>query len=180
MIRNTNVETSNFDSRTFLKMGANEKSLGIFGSRSLSDERVQILILESLHTGEYTKIITCLEPGGVSEVARKIAASFGYPLQTHCLNMRYMRGAFEQRSKEIIALSDAFLIIHDGKSKGTANEKRLCEKSGKPVFYEILEPAKYKSSVGFIDEEWNENDLDFSNDLELETLTQFAMLEAIV
>ena len=156
MKRNTSQqEASNFDSRQFLKDGATEKSLGIFGSRSLKDERVQILILEELNRGGYTKIITCLEPGGVSEVARKVAASFGYPLQTHCLNMRYVRGAFEQRSKEIIVLSDAFLIIHDGKSKGTSNEKKLCEKSGKPIHYEILEPSQYKSSVGFIDEEWN-------------------------
>ena len=78
----------------------------------------------------------------MSAVARKIAPEFGYPLQLHCLNLKYLRGAFEQRSLEVIALSDEFLIIHDGKSKGTINEKVLCEKSGKPIQYEILEPCK--------------------------------------
>jgi hypothetical protein len=148
-------ETANFDSRQFLKDGAVEKSLGIFGSRSLSDDRVKVLILEALNHGGYTKIISCLEPGGVSAVAREVAAQFGYPLQTHCLNLRYLRGAFEQRSMEVIALADAFLIIHDGKSKGTINEKILCEQSGKPIQYELLAPSPFKSSSGFIDEDWS-------------------------
>lgn len=166
MRKNTSKETANFDSRKFLESGAAEKSLGIFGSRSLSDDRVKVLILESLNAGKYTKIISCLEPGGVSAVAREVASQFGYPLQTHCLNLRYLRGAFEQRSKEVIALSDAFLIIHDGKSKGTLNEKILCEQSGKPIQYEVLTPLPFKSSSGFIDEivddwsmDWNVDDL---------------------
>jgi hypothetical protein len=155
MKKNTNEETSNFDSRSFLSAGSVEKSLGVFGSRSLADERVKILILEEMKKGGYSKIITCLEPDGVSKVAREVCASFGYALQTHSLNMRYMRGAFEQRSKEIVALAHAFLVIHDGKSKGTANEKKLCEKSCKPMRYEVIEPSEHKSSVGFIDEDWD-------------------------
>jgi hypothetical protein len=148
-------ETANFDSRQFLKDGAVEKSLGIFGSRSLSDDRVKILILEALNIGGYTKIITCFEPAGVSAVAKEVASQFGYPIQLHCLNLQYMRGAFEQRSMEVIALSDAFLIIHDGKSKGTLNEKILCEKSRKPIQYELLVPSPFKASSGFIDEDWS-------------------------
>jgi hypothetical protein len=161
MKKNTNEETSNFDSRAFLNNGAIEKSLGVFGSRALSDERIKILILEEMKAGAFTKIITCREPEGVSKIARDICEQFGYILQTHCLNLRYMRGAFEQRSKEIVALADAFLVIHDGKSKGTANEKKLCEKSNKPMRYEIIEPSEHKSSVGFVDEKW-----DFDFDLE--------------
>ena len=141
-MKNTSKNSSNFNSRQFLSTGAKEKSLGIFGSRSLGDDRVKNIILEALRRGSFTKIISCLEPGGVSAVARKIAPEFGYPLQLHCLNLKYLRGAFEQRSMEVIALSDEFLIIHDGKSKGTINEKVLCEKSGKPIQYEILEPCK--------------------------------------
>ena len=142
MKKNTQQEESNFDSRKFLSAGAKEKSLGIFGSRSLGDDRVKNIILEALRRGNFTKLIVCLEPAGVSAVARSIAPEFGYPLQLHCLNLKYLRGAFEQRSREVIALSDEFLIIHDGKSKGTINEKVLCEKSGKPIQYEILEPCK--------------------------------------
>ena len=141
-MKNTSKNSSNFNSRQFLSTGATEKSLGIFGSRSLGDDRVKTLILEALRRGNFTKLIVCLEPAGVSAVARSIASEFGFPLQLHCLNLKYLRGAFQQRSMEVIALSDEFLIIHDGKSKGTINEKVLCEKSGKPIQYEILEPCK--------------------------------------
>ena len=142
MKKNTQQEESNFDSRKFLSAGAKEKSLGIFGSRSLGDDRVKNIILEALRHGNFTKLIVCLEPAGVSAVARSIASEFGFPLQLHSLNLKYLRGAFDQRSKEVVALADEFLIIHDGKSPGTANEKLLCEKSGKPIQYEILEPCK--------------------------------------
>ena len=141
-MKNTSKNSSNFNSRQFLSTGAKEKSLGIFGSRSLGDDRVKNIILEALRRGNFTKLIVCLEPAGVSAVARSIASEFGFPLQLHSLNLKYLRGAFDQRSKEVVALADEFLIIHDGKSPGTANEKLLCEKSGKPIQYEILEPCK--------------------------------------
>ena len=77
--------------------------------------------------------------------------------------MQYLRGAFEQRSKEIVQDADYFIILHDGKSVGTTNEKKLVEKSGKPFYYEIIEPTKYERSVGFnIKDDW-----DFKIDTEL-------------
>lgn len=69
--------------------------------------------------------------------------------------MRYLRGAFEQRSKEVIAESDYFIIIYDGKSKGTENEKKLVEKTKKPFHYEILETSDYERSV-----EWDLDNVD--------------------
>ena len=139
----------NFDSREFLKGNIKEFKIGVFGSRSLGDERVKTIILEKIKELNCTKILTCKEPIGVSEVAKNISNDYGYPLQLHFLNMQYLRGAFEQRSKEIVKDADYFIIIHDGKSKGTANEKILVEKSGKPFHYEILEISEYKESVGF-------------------------------
>ena len=97
-MKNTSKNSSNFNSRQFLSTGAKEKSLGIFGSRSLGDDRVKNIILEALRRGNFTKLIVCLEPAGVSAVARSIASEFGFPLQLHCLNLKYLRGAFEQRS----------------------------------------------------------------------------------
>ena len=152
--KNTNINNPNFDSRAYCK-NPNFKKLAVFGSRSLCDERVFILIAEELRKG-FTHIITCQEPGGVSEVAQKVAKQYGYPLQCHFLNMQYLRGAFEQRSKEVIVEADEFLVIHDGQSKGTANELKLVKKSGKPYRYEILEKAEYSKSIGFnIDKEWD-------------------------
>tara|TARA_Y100000310_G_C20140579_1_gene560080 strand:+ start:58 stop:540 length:483 start_codon:yes stop_codon:yes gene_type:complete len=146
----------NFDSRKYLKGSIEDCKIGVFGSRALKDERVETIILEKIKELNATKIITCQEPQGVSEVAQRICKSYGFPLQLHFLNMQYLRGAFEQRSKEIIAESDYFIIIHDGESKGTANEKKLVEKSGKPFYYEIIEPTIYDRSVGFnIKEDWD-------------------------
>ena len=149
------METLNFDSRAYCKGETKPLKLGVFGSRTLKDERVETLILECCLKLNVTKLLTCQEPAGVSEVAQKVSKRYGYPLQLHFLNMQYLRGAFEQRSKEIIKDADYFLIIHDGKSKGTANELKLVEKSGKPYAYEVLEISQHEKSVGFnITDEW--------------------------
>jgi hypothetical protein len=146
----------NFDSREFLKGNINHFKVGIFGSRSLKDERIKLILLEKINELKVTKILTCQEPQGVSEVAQRICKDYGYPLQVHFLNLQYLRGAFEQRSKEIISDADYFIILHDGVSKGTENEKKLVEKSGKPFYYEIVEPTKYDRSVGFnIKDDWD-------------------------
>ena len=148
----------NFDSRAYLRGESKAFKIGIFGSRSLRDERVKTIILEKIKELNATKILTCQEPQGVSEVAQRVCKDYGYPLQLHFLNMQYLRGAFEQRSKEIIAESDYFIIIHDGESKGTANEKKLVEKSKKPFHYEVLKVSNYTRSVGF------DVNIDWSND----------------
>ena len=146
----------NFDSRDYLKGNIKLLNVGVFGSRTLKDERVKTILLEKIKELNATKILTCQEPQGVSEAAQRVCKDYGYPLQLHFLNMQYLRGAFEQRSKEIIADSDYFIIIHDGISKGTANEKKLVEKTGKPFHYEVLEPTEYDRSVGFnVKDDWD-------------------------
>jgi len=148
----------NFDSRTYLKGNIRKFSIGVFGSRTLKDERVEIIITEKIKELNGTKIITTQEPQGVCEVAQMIAKKYAYPLQLHFLNMQYLRGAFEQRSKEVISESDYIILIHDGKSKGTANELKLVIKSGKPYHYEVLEITQYNRSVGFnITEDWGKD-----------------------
>lgn len=161
-IKNVDAANPNFNSRAYCK-NPKPKKLAVFGSRSIFDERVLILIKEKMNEG-FTHIITCQEPGGVSECAQKIAKQYGYPLQCHFLNMQYLRGSFEQRSKEIVCEADAFLVIHDGQSKGTSNELKLVKKSGKPFNYEVLEKSEYSKSVGFnVTQDWdieiNESDL---------------------
>ncbi len=129
--------------------------LGIFGSRSLNDERVKILILDAIAQWQPAYLVTTQEPQGVCEVAQRVAKETAIPLILHFLNFRYLRGAFEHRSKEVVKECSHFLLIHDGVSKGTANELKLVKKSGKPYLYEILEVTPYQRSVGFnIKQDW--------------------------
>ena len=125
--RNTDAANPNFDSRKYCQNPI-PKKLGVFGSRSLFDERVLILIKEKMNEG-FTHILTCQEPGGVSECAQKIAKQYGYPLQCHFLNMQYLRGAFEQRSKEIIIESDEFWLSMTGKAKELPTNWRWSRKA---------------------------------------------------
>ena len=130
--------------------------IAVFGSRGLKDERVKTIIIEKIIELNPTKIITSQEPQGVCEVAQRVAKEYGFPLQLHFLNMKYLRGAFEQRSKEIISEADYFIIIHDGVSAGTNNELTLVKKTGKPYHYEVLEATQYDRSVGFnIKQDWD-------------------------
>ena len=129
--------------------------LSFHGSRTLKDERVRIIILEEIEKHQPTTIVTHAEPEGVCELARQIAREKAIPLKLHFLNFKYLRGAFERRSKEILRDCDFSVFIHDGRSKGTANEISLAEKMGNEHSSYVLDVTKYKSSVGFeIDTAW--------------------------
>jgi hypothetical protein len=119
------------------------KKLGIFGSRSLFDESVRLEINEYLNgNGDVTTLVTCQEPRGVSEVAQRVARDRSLVLEVHFLNPHKGKGAFHCRAIEIVKIADEFLIIHDGKSKGTANELKMVEGTGKPFKYIVLDPSR--------------------------------------
>lgn len=131
--------------------------LSIHGSRTLNDERVRIIILEEIEKHDPAVIVTHAEPEGVCEAAKNICKEKAIPLKLHFLNFRYLRGAFEHRSKAVLKDADYAIFIHDGKSKGTSNEIKLAEKMGVPHTVHVLDVTKYKSSVGFdIDVEWGD------------------------
>ena len=135
--------------------------LGVFGSRTLTDERVRILILEAIDDYRPDMLCTALEPGGVCEIARLIAREQGIPMITVSLNFRYRRGAFERRSKHLFSFMSHCIIIHDGISQGTRNERILAGKMEIPNTYTVLEPAKHDKSVGFeIKQEWDGMELE--------------------
>ena len=118
--------------------------LGIFGSRTIRDDRVKMLIHEVIEETGADMIVTTQEPLGVCTVAQQVAKDMAIPLELHFLNFRYRRGAFEHRSDEVIKASDTILLIHDGKSKGTSNELERVKKFGKPYRYEVMEPTDTK------------------------------------
>jgi len=141
-----------------------EFKLSIHGSRSLKDERVKIILLEEIEKNNPTTIVTYAEPDGVCKVARDLCKEKAIPLKLHFLNFRFLRGAFEHRSKEAFLDSDFCIFIHDGESKGCSNELILCKKMGLPYRYYKIEKAIYKNSVGFeVEKDWDWNDNDFNN-----------------
>lgn len=134
--------------------------LSIHGSRGLTDERVKIIILEEIEKHNPTTIVTHAEPGGVCEVARDLCREKAIPLKLHFLNFKYLRGAFEHRSKDVLRDSDYSVFIHDGKSKGCSNELKLAKKMGLPCSHYELEPAEHDKSVGFeIETDWDKTAL---------------------
>jgi hypothetical protein len=127
--------------------------LSIHGSRTLKDERVKILIMETVKKYNVTTIVTHAEPEGVCGCARRLCKEYAVPLKLHFLNFKYLRGAFEHRSKDVLRDADRALFIHDGKSKGTSNELRLAIKMNVPYDFYQLDPTPFETSVGFPVEE---------------------------
>ncbi len=149
------------DIATSIKNKINSIHLSFHGSRTLKDERVKIIILEEIKKHDPTTVVTHGEPGGVCEMTRNICREYAVPLKLHFLNFRYLRGAFEHRSKDVLADSDHAIFIHDGKSIGTTNELKLAKKMGIPYSFHELEPAKHDKSIGFdVQIDWDKLNLE--------------------
>lgn len=133
-------------------------NLSVHGSRTLSDERVKIILLEEIETHSIDQIVTHAEPDGVCKVARDLCKEKAIPLKLHFLNFKFLRGAFEHRSKAVLQDAERAVFIHDGKSKGTANELKLAVKLKIPHRAYVLEQQEHKTSVGFeINDEWGKD-----------------------
>ena len=135
--------------------------LAIFGSRTLADERVKACIREEINAYGITELITAAEPQGVCRTAHDIAKETGLPLKLYFLNFKYRRGAFEHRSKAILADTDRAILIHDGRSRGTSNELKLTQKLGVQYTYHKLDIIEQPGDItfdGIKDWEWQESD----------------------
>lgn len=144
--------------------------LSVHGSRTLKDERVRILLLEEIDRLQVDEIVTHGEPEGVCGVARALCKEKAIPLKLHFLNFKYLRGAFEHRSKTVLLDADYAIFIHDGKSKGTSNEIILAEKLKIPHSIYHLPITPYQHSVGFdIEQPWGA-------DLQVEELGDIQLL----
>ena len=111
--------------------------LGVFGSRTISDNRVKMEIAEYIQQNNgYDTIVTAQEPKGVCQLAQIYAKENSMILELHFLNIKsYAKGAFEHRSDNVIKSSDFMLFIHDGESKGTKNELERAKKFKKAYKY---------------------------------------------
>ena len=128
--------------------------LSIHGSRTLTDERVKVLILEAIATHGVTAIVTHGEPDGVCGVARKLCQQIALPLHLHFLDFKFKRGAWARRSEAVLSACDRCLFVWDGKSKGTSNELALCVKRGLPHDLHTLPPARGPSQSFEDDADW--------------------------
>lgn len=129
--------------------------LAIFGSRTLSDERVETYIQSKIEELQPDTIITSGETTGVSEIARNKARENKIRLILEFAdNNKYAQGKYEHRSIEILKQADKALFIHDGMSKGTKNELVICKKMG--ISYE------YKKIDIDEEEDLQFNELDFN------------------
>lgn len=118
--------------------------LAVFGSRTLKDDRVKMLIYDEIEKTGADTIVTTQEPLGVCTVAQQVAKESCLVLELHFLNFKYRTGAYEHRSDDVIKAADSVLLIHDGESHGTRNELERTKKFGKPFRYEVLEPTDTK------------------------------------
>lgn len=122
--------------------------LGIFGSRSLIDQRVYDLIHKHVLDLNAILIVTAAEPHGVCQIAQLYARKTKIALQVHFLqNDKYARGMWEHRSDHVIQNSDIVLLIHDGISKGTQNEMERTVFFKKPYLYERIPQDKTLKSI---------------------------------
>ena len=89
--------------------------LAIFGSRTLSDERVETYIQSKIEELQPDTIITSGETTGVNEIARNKARENKIRLILEFAdNNKYAQGKYEHRSIEILKQADKALFIHAG------------------------------------------------------------------
>lgn len=110
--------------------------MAIFGSRTLSGEKVIEIIVNSVQTFEPESIITSGETLGVCEEARICSRYLAIPLKVYWLDESKCAGKYHHRSIAVLTECDKCLFIHDGKSKGTLNEIEVAQKLGKP--YDVV------------------------------------------
>lgn len=110
--------------------------LAIFGSRTLSDERVEDLIQKRINELSPECIITSGETTGVNEIARAKAKENKIRLVLEFANnKKHAAGKYEHRSIEILKQCEFAIFIHDGQSKGTLNELAIAKKMHKRYEY---------------------------------------------
>ena len=118
------------------------KSLLVFGSRTLDDERIEAEVGKFIEGADYRYIVTALDPGGVCERVKHFAKAcrLGVTLIQVGLDQKRARGMHEARSIAALKMADHVLAIWDGSSKGTKGEIKLAKKMGVPTTIIRLEP----------------------------------------
>ena len=115
--------------------------LAVFGSRSLHGAQVRSAIIAHMQTAKATHLVTAGEPDGVCREAQNVARESSGPITLHWLQPKERAaGKYHWRSVAVLSDCDAVLFVWDGKSKGTANEKKLADKKNTPCTVLQLNP----------------------------------------
>ena len=109
--------------------------LGVIGSRSFSDWEKLLMELE-----EYLPFVKTIVSGGASgadRLAERWAEKNGLDVVLYLPDFsRYGRGAYRERNKKIVEVSDFVVAFWDGRSKGTKMTLNYCNSYEKP--YRII------------------------------------------
>lgn len=118
------------------------RSLLVFGSRTIDDDRVDAEIEKHITAGGYTFVITALDPTGVCARARRWAKSSrkGLTVIQVGLDGSHARGMWNRRSLKALAMADHMLAIWDGVSDGTRGEIELARKKKVPTTIVRMKP----------------------------------------
>ena len=118
------------------------KSLLVFGSRTLDDDRIESEVAKFIDGTSFRIIVTALDPVGVCERVKHFAkaSKLGITLIQVGLDKKRAAGMHESRSIVALKMADHMLAIWDGKSKGTANEIKMAGKMGVPTTIRRLDP----------------------------------------
>lgn len=116
---------------------ATKYCLAVFGSRTLTGERVKKHIAEAIATHNATCIVTAGEPRGVCAEARDYARHHAMPLLLFFCDPKRAQGMQEWRSVAVYENCDHVLLVHDGESRGTQNEYELAIKKQIPYTYKL-------------------------------------------
>jgi len=131
-------------------------SLLVFGSRTLSDERVNKIISDYVEANNIKHIITSYEPDGVCKVARELYLHkmTGITIILMSKDSKRAAGMYEDRSRRAIMAADKILFIWDGSSKGTLGEMRLAKKMNRKYEMAVLEKLENAWDIGKL--KWEE------------------------
>ena len=116
--------------------------IAVFGSRSLTGAKTRQTISEYLTANGCTEIITAAEPTGVCHEAQAVARELSIPLKVYFADRKaHGKGMHHWRSVRVITDCDTVLFLHDGISKGTANEIKVAEKQNRRHTIIIQKPS---------------------------------------
>ena len=126
--------------------------LSFSGSRALDYNEVREIIRKEIKKHNPKIVVTHGEPAGVCQLVQDECRRLGIPLLLFFLNVeKYARGCYAHRTVELMKFSSYAIFIHDGKSKGTANEMEIAKKMEIPYSYYKVEVNEFWGNPSEID-----------------------------
>ena len=104
--------------------------ISFHGSRSLTMDQCEPVILDIFEQMLPETVITHGEPHGACECVRELAKKEKVSLKLHFLPVHKAAGQYHWRSTAVLEDGEIAIFLHDGESKGTSNELLLAQQKG--------------------------------------------------